>query len=151
LTESGSLRLSKWLIALSGTGVETSELLVLLPPPPPEAALEDAERVVPLAEVFALEEMLLEELVFVSTVEFARAVEAGESAEVELTLDRADVVLVLAGASGEVEYAEGETPVLNDGVNSALPGEAAAPEPAPDEEPAVFDVGVVEDELPLDD
>lgn len=160
MTESGSLRLSKWLIALSGTGVDTAELAVLLrlPPPPDEPepddpcaeVLADAERVVPLEEVFALEEMLLEVLVLVSTVEFALAVEEGDSAEPEFTLDSADVVLLLAVASGEVDDALDETPATNDGVNSALPGEGVEPEPAPDEEPAVFDVGVVEEE-PLPD
>ncbi len=49
------------------------------------------------------------------------------------------IVLVLAEASAEVDDAADETPHVKDGVNSALPGEADAPAPAPEDEPAVFD------------
>ena len=65
----------------------TAALLLLPPLPPPPtptrdlAEVSDVERVVPLNDVFALDEMLLEVLVLVSTVEFALAVEESAIAQ----------------------------------------------------------------------
>jgi hypothetical protein len=120
----------------------------MLPPllPDPAAVLEDAEREVPLTEVVALEEMLLVVLVFESTVALVLALEDGDSAEVEATLEAADVVLTFAEANAEVDDAGDETPAVEDGVSSALPGDGVAPAPAPDDEPAVFDA-IAEEEL----
>src|ERR1700722_1890482 len=115
--DSDSLCVLKCVIALNGTGVCTRvvPVLVLLDPP----ALEELEvllREVPLKDVFALEEMLVEVLALDKTVAFVAAVEDGDSAEVGVTL---------------LEREEG--------VNMAFPVEGATPEPAPDDEPAVFD------------
>jgi hypothetical protein len=79
-------------------------LLLLLPPPlPPEPLLDVVVRVVPLVEVFALEEMMPVVLVRDSTVALALAVDVGDSAEVKLALDTLGVVLVFAFDSAEVE------------------------------------------------
>ena len=81
---------------------------------------------VPLVEVLALDEMLPVVLVLESTVALALAVEAGESAEPELTLDSADGVLVFAEDSAEVEDAGDARPPEVEGVSSALLEEADA-------------------------
>jgi hypothetical protein len=128
------------------------------PPPPPVAGapsallLVVAGRVVPAKDVFALDEVPVDVLVVVNTVERVDAVEADERADVDATVavpevDEAVVALVLPGAKAEVDEAGDETPVVDDTVSSALPAEGAAPAPAPDDEPAVFDATVVE--LPL--
>jgi hypothetical protein len=130
--------------------VETAAPLLPLPPPPPppDEPAEDVpvERDVPLTEVFALDEMLLPVLVLDSTVELALAVEEGDSAEFELLFDIPSAVPVLAEASADVEAAD-EIALPEDGVNNALPGEADAPAPAPDDDPAVFDTAVEEELL----
>jgi hypothetical protein len=143
LMESDSLRRWNWLIALKGTGVETTvPLLLLLPPPPPppppplEEPVFDA-RVVPLVEVLALDEMLL--VVLESTLLLVLDVEADESAEPVLTLESADGVLRLAEESAEVEDAGDERPPEVEGVNRELPEALEARAPAPEDEPAVFD------------
>lgn len=104
------------------------------------------ERVVPPKDVVALEETLLEVLALDRTVALLAAVEDGERAEVEATLEAADVVLTLLDASAEVVEAGAETPAVEEGDKSALPGEAATPDPAPDDDPAVVDA-VAADEL----
>jgi uroporphyrinogen-III decarboxylase len=108
-------------------------------------------RVVPAKDVVALEDMLLDALAFDSTVALAAALEAGDSAEVDAALDAADVVLVLPALSADVAEAEVETPAVEEGLKSALPGEATTPEPAPEDEPAVFDAGVEDTPLVKED
>jgi hypothetical protein len=121
--------------------------LVALPaaPPPeePGTALVVVEaRVVPANDVVALEEMLRDVLALDKIVVVVVAVEDGDSADVEATLDAAVVVLTLPETRADVVEAGDETPVVDEGLKSALPGEATTPEPAPDDEPAVFDTGV---------
>jgi len=112
----------------------------------PSAALfVDDGRDVPPKDVVALEETLLAVLALDRTVAVDAAVEEGDSGEVELTLEVAGVVLVLVAVNADVEEASDETPVVEEGVRSALPGVAVTPAPAPEEEPAVFDA-VAEDE-----
>lgn len=134
--------------------METAALLalLLLPLPPPEEPEADVpdERVVPLVDVFALDEMLVFVLLLDSTVVLALAVEEDESAELELTLDMPGAALRLEEASADVDDTGAETALVEDGVSSALPGDADAPEPAPEDEPAVLpevELDVVEEEL----
>ncbi len=47
--------------------------------------------------------------------------------------------LVLAETRADVEDGAVETPVVDEGVSNALPVDGAAPEPAPEDEPALFD------------
>ena len=138
LTESASLRRWNWLRALRGTGVETMvPLELLLPPPPPPDELALDGRVVPVVEVLALDEMLLEVLVLESTLAFEP--EEGDSAEPELTLDSADDVPRFAADSAEVEDAGDERPPEVEGVNSVLLAGADEAAPAPEDDPAVLD------------
>jgi hypothetical protein len=137
---------------LSGTGVARLVELVALAAPPPEdpppEPFVEVERVVPPSEVLALEEMLDVVLVLERTVCVEVDVEDGASAEVDAELEVvAVVVLTFPGARAEVDDAEAETPVVEEGVNSALPAEATTPDPAPEDEPAVFDTGA--DALPV--
>ena len=76
-----------------------------------------------------------------STVALELALEACESADVELTVEVPVATLVLLEVSADMLDAGAETPVVGLGVSKALPLEllAAAPLPAPDEDPAVFD------------
>jgi len=101
----------------------------------------DDVREVTLNDVVALEEMLVEVLVLDKTVAFVLAVEDGDSAEVEVTFDAAaDVVpVLLLEDRADVDDVADPTPVVEEAVNIALPVEGVAPEPAPDDEPAVFD------------
>ena len=64
-----------------------------------------------------------------------------------MTFDTANALLVLAGANADLKDTADEIPPEEDGFNSALPEEADAPAPAPDDDPAVFDVAL-EEELP---
>jgi hypothetical protein len=89
--------------------------------------------------------MLLEVLVLVNTLVLVVAVDDDDSAEVEATF--AADVLVLPDDSAEVEEAGEETPVVEEAVKSALPGDAVAPAPAPEDEPAVFDAVAVDELL----
>src|SRR5208337_1396376 len=120
---------------------------LLLPLPLEPCDDVPAERDVPLSDVFAFDEMLPVVLALDNTVVLAPAVEERDSAELEFTLE-ADVVLLLAAASAEVDDAAEEARPAEDGVNSALPGDTVAPAPAPEDDPAVLDVAVVE-ELPF--
>jgi hypothetical protein len=126
-------------------------VVVLPAAPAPEdagtALLVVEARVVPAKDVVALEEMLLDVLAFDKTVEFAVAVEVGDNADVEATLDAAVVVLTFPETSADVVEAGAETPAVEEAINRALPDDAATPDPAPDEEPAVFDTGA--DDTPL--
>jgi hypothetical protein len=134
--------------AFSGTGVWITVAPVPVDPP---AVLDVAEREVPLADVFALEEMLLEVLVLVNTLVLVVEVDDDDSADVEFAFEADDVVVpVVPAASAEVEEAGEERPAVAEAVNSALPGDAVTPAPAPEDEPAVFDVAV-EDELLLEE
>ena len=108
--------------------------------------LEVPGRVVPLSDVLALEDMPVLLPLAESTPVTVLDVEEAESAEVEFTVDAPRVLLRLPEASAEVEEAGEETPAVDEAVRSALPGDAVAPDPAPEEDPAVFDV-VDADEL----
>jgi hypothetical protein len=66
-----------------------------------------------------------------------------ESAEVGLTFKETDVVLADAGESADVVDAGVEMPLVEAALSSAFPEVAAAPDPAPDDEPAVFDATAV--------
>ncbi len=139
-----SLCVWKWVNALSGIGVARGALFRRCShhrsPPLEDACVDDPGRVVPLADVFALEEMPVLELAVVSTV--ALAVDDDVSAELLFTLDTAVVVLPVLEAN--VGVGGCDTPLVADGVNRALPVDAVAPAPAPEDEPAVFDTMVVE-------
>jgi hypothetical protein len=104
--------------------------------------------VVPAKEVVAVEEMFVDVLVLDKTLALVSALDEVESGDVELTLEAADVVLILLETSADVEEADEETPAVAEELNSALPGEATTPDPAPEEEPAVFETGV--EDTPLD-
>jgi hypothetical protein len=150
LIDSDSLCVWKCANALSGTGFD-APLLLLLPPDPPEPppppvplllepVLEDPvvlERVVPLCDVFALDDVLVVVLVLVSTEDCA--VELVDcSAEVDETLDVSDVELEVLEDSADVEAAADETPLVALAVNSPLLA-AVLPAPAPEDDPAVFE------------
>ena len=123
-----------------GSGrLETPGLLAAAPPPA-------AGREVPLRDVVALDEMLLEEAAIESTVAVEPAVEAGARAEVRPAFDAINAPLfMLAETAGVVDT--GARPAAEDGVSSAFPGDADRPAPAPEDEPAVFDaMDVVEGE-----
>jgi hypothetical protein len=144
LTESASLDVSKWVNALSGTGVETVEFVVLLPPDDDAVVPVDAGREVPLTEVVALAEI---PVLVLALARIVPVVEDGESAELEFTFSAVEVVLTPAEDSADVEEAG---PELEDVVSSAFPELAAAPDPAPDDEPALLEataVGAVLTEL----
>ena len=148
--ESASLCVSKWVKALSGTGLD-DEVLWDPPPPPPDeelaAALVFVGRVVPFSDVVALEEVPVLALALDRTVEFELAAEDGDSAEVWLIFNEE---LVVPDDSADVDDAGAESAALEDAVSSAFPELAAAPEPAPDDDPAVFDamaVGAVPTEV----
>jgi hypothetical protein len=117
---------------------------VLDPPVAPEepslAFVVEDEREVPASDVFALEDTLLEVAAGVKTVEPNAAVDAGDSAEVEVTGVVAVVVVVALELNADVEEAGAETPAVEDGLNSAFPGDGVTPDPAPDDEPAVLAV-----------
>jgi hypothetical protein len=142
LIESASLWVSKWVKALSGTGFDTTVLVLPEDPPPP--LLDDVGREVPLKEVFALDEMAPLVLAFDSTVEVEFAVEDGESAELELTL----FVLGVVTLNADVEAAGCDAAlVMEDGVSCAFPADAPPPAPAPDDEPAELEAMAAAGEL----
>ena len=96
-----------------------------------------AEREVPLAEVLAL----------VSTVGSVEAVEAEDRADVDVTVEVAGVEVFDADAPEIALVLPEDTAGLDDAVSRALPVDGAAPAPAPDDEPPVFDETV--EVLPL--
>jgi hypothetical protein len=116
-----------------------------LPPPPPDdaAGLSVAGREVPFIEVVALEDTPVLPLVVDRTVAFELDTEDVESADVWPTFNAADVVLPFPEDSAEVDDAGVEIATLEDAVSSPFPELAAAPDPAPDDEPAVFDAMAV--------
>jgi hypothetical protein len=147
-----SLCVWKCVSALNGTGVGTVGALEEVPLLPPEDAAV-VEREVPFKEVFALDETFEDVLVLVSTLLEELAVEAVDSAELELTDVRAVVVLLLLEASVEtadVELVGSDEFAPPVGVSSALPDEVVAPAPAPEDEPAVFDATAVVEPLGVD-
>ena len=101
MTASDSLRVSNRVNALNGTGVGTTALVGAAPPPLVDVVVPVAERVVPLSEVFALEETLDVELALVSTFVVELAVDAVDNAELGAADVRAVVVLLLVDASVE--------------------------------------------------
>ena len=95
----------------------------------------------PFSDVFALAETLDDAAVFVSTLAAELAVEDDDSAERAEAGVNAVVALLLAEASvdtAEVEVLGSDEFAPVAGVSSALPGDGAAPAPAPDDDPAVF-------------
>lgn len=149
--ESASLCVWKCVMALSGTGVCTRvEFALALPdPPPPEdpevLVFPDPVREVPLNDVVALEEMPVEVLVLDKTVAFVVAVLDGDSAELEVALDdAADVAPALVEESADVEDTPEPTPLVEEAVNMALPVEGVTPDPAPEDDPAVFEAVALE-------
>ena len=145
MIESDSLVGTNFVKALSGTGVASDELLLLLDPPPPplpppllDELPVDVARDVPLNDVVALDDVPVFVLVVESTVEFVPAVDAEDSAELEFTLDAADVVPVFPDDNAEVDAVAEETPLVADEVSFDV---VAAPElePAPDDDPCVAD------------
>ena len=102
--------------------------------------LEAAGRVVPLTDVVALEDTPVLVLALDRTFELAFPFEAVESAEVWLTFNE---TFVVPEVSADVDNAGGEIPLVEDDRNSAFPELADAPDPAPDDDPAVFDTTAV--------
>ena len=130
--------MTKCVKALSGTGLARPVVVLPVLEPPPEAPVAELPvlvRVGPLADVFALEEIVLLVLAELSAV----ALEVEESAEDPLTAELPKLVLTLLEESAELAEAGALTPEVAEAVSSALPAEAVPPAPAPDEEPAVFD------------
>jgi hypothetical protein len=142
LTESDSLLGMNLVNALNGTGVAKEALLVELPEPllplPPDELLDEVPRDVPLSDVVALEEVPVLVLVLESSVELVPEVEDEESAELEFTLEAADVIVVLPADKADVEAVVEETPLFSE-ADSKDVVEAVVAAPAPDDEPAVFD------------
>lgn len=112
---------------------------------PVAAGVVEATRVVPLAEVFALDEMVLLLLAVDNAVAMEAVFDVAESAEVEVTALAPVVLLVLLELIADVEAAEAITPAVVVGVRRALPAVADDPEPAPEEEPAVLEALDAED------
>ena len=77
------------------------------------------------------------------TVELEPVTEDGESADVGFTFNADVVVLTPAEDTADVDAAGVEREAPEAAVSSAFPGLAAAPDPAPDDEPAVFDAMAV--------
>src|SRR5882757_4697070 len=125
--------------ALRGTGVEAPVALLLELP----LLLAPAADVLPELEpeLLALSDAAEPPVDPDNTVVLPVLVEEGERAEVELTADVVEVVL--ARFSTEGAALRDEPLLLERGVSSELPEEGAAPEPAPEEEPAVFDAATV--------
>ncbi len=156
LMERASLRFSKWVNALSGTGVGAAGVLALLDPPPPPPPPDDDEdevdaREVPLSEVVALDEVVPLVLALLSTVEVEFAVDEEDNADVESTLAVAGFELVVLFVTAVVPAPAVETPEVAVGVSSEFPGDGALPDPAPEDDPAVFeevdpDVALVDDD-----
>jgi hypothetical protein len=142
LIESASLVVWKWAMALNGTGVAAAAAAVPdpPPPPPPEAAVPVAAGLdVPLSDVVALDPVLAAVLALERTDALEPAVDPLESAEVEPTPAVEADAVVLFVLSADVDAPALETPEVADGVSMEFPELAAPPEPAPDDDPAVFE------------
>lgn len=117
---------------------------LLLPAPELPPALVPSDplellRVVPLADVLALDEVEVELLALARTLLEALAVEVPESAELALTAELPTPVLdTLLEERDELAVAGLDTPDVAEGEKRALPDEVAAPDPAPEDEPAVL-------------
>ncbi len=146
MIESDSLVGTKWVNALNGTGCATVVLPEPLDPPPPPPLEEplvevlddpvELEREVPLAEVVALEEVLVDVLAVVSALALLLA--ELDSGELEFTVAVDGVDVALLGDSAEVELAVEDTPLVAEDVSR----DALAPldpEPAPADDPCVLD------------
>ena len=129
--DSDSLRVCMCTKALRGTGVDPPVVLLLeLAPLPPEVVVREFNA---LAFCEAADAPTDPD----NTLLLPLAIEAEESAEVELTPDP-ELVLLARLSTEEVVLSE-EPLVLEAGVRSALPEATAPPEPAPEEEPAVLE------------
>jgi hypothetical protein len=111
----------------------------------------DPARLVPLSDVVALDEMFVEVLAVESVVAVVLLIDAVESAEVEFTLDAFVVVLGVLDVIAVVGALPEETPAVWLADSRLVPEEPAPPEPAPEDDPAVFeavapDVGLVCDD-----
>jgi hypothetical protein len=135
--ESDSLVGTKWTNAPRGTGCATVGLLLEEledPPPPPDEVL--AARVVPLAEVFWLEDVPVELLALASRLPVPVEADWVESGLVEFTLAVEVEVLWLEVESAEVPEAAVPRPLVAEAVSVDVLA-PPDPEPAPAEEPAV--------------
>src|SRR5262249_6423421 len=146
-TESDSLSVWKCAKALSGTGVcvgtaAAPALATAALPPATGACCVGCEfgRDVP-SGVVTPEAALLEALAVVRMVLLEDADAAAASAAAALALEVASVVWTMLVFSGEVVATAGEPPDAEEGVSRALPVTGAAPDPAAEDEPAVFDTG----------
>ena len=117
------------------------------PPPLPPAAVVDALRVVPLAEVFALDEMLPVVLAVPSVVAEPDRLELLDRAEDPLTEELPIAVLTLEVDREELADAGELTPAVAEGDRRAFPVAVEPPAPAPEEEPAVLEPPAEEEEL----
>jgi hypothetical protein len=135
--------------ALSGTGVEADVLCAALPPDDdPVAVLDAAGRDVPLTDVVALEDTPVLVLALDITFELAFPFEAAESDEVWLTFND---TFVVPEVNADVDDAADEIPPLDVALNRAFPELADAPDPAPADDPAVFEATAVGAVLTDDD
>jgi hypothetical protein len=119
--------------ALRGTGVELLVVVLLLELlPPPAAVLRELE-----PEELALSEAAEVPAAADNTLVRPVLGDADERADVELMPD--DVVLLLARFNTEGVALSDDPLLLEVGVSNELAVEAAEADPAPEEEPAVFD------------
>jgi hypothetical protein len=142
LIESASLVGTNCVNALNGTGVASAGLLLELldppPPPPPDELPVDVDRVVPASDVVALDDVPVLVLVLESTVGLVPAVELVDNAELEFTLDVADVTPLFPADNAELDAVDDDTPLFSEDESSdVLP--PPPPAPAPDDDPAVLD------------
>jgi len=126
--------------------LDAADAAAVVPPPPP-VGLGAAGRVAPFNDVFALEDTPPVAPALARTFVVEAAVD-GDSADVEAAGVRAEAVWLPPDGSADKADAEaGGRDALGpeDGVSSALPGDGAAPAPAPEDEPAVFGAAEAED------
>ena len=135
--DSGSLCVCMCTKVLKGTGVDPPPVVPLLELPlPPEAAVREFDA---LAFCDAADTPADPD----NTRALPAPIEAEESAEVEL-VPEIELVVLLARFSTPDELELSDEPLLLEvGVRRALPEAAAPPEPAPEDEPAVFEATAV--------
>lgn len=138
LTDSASLSVWKWANALNGTGVGRAAAVAV-----PLGDAPDPDE--PEFEVLVTEEEVVALLAVDNTVAVELAVAEGESGEVDAVLDTVGGLLRFAEANADVEKT-GEIPAVEDGVSNAFPAVRPVPDPAPEDDPSVFDA-TAEDEL----